>query len=192
MALLIRQTATSSGNSLVGIHIVGMLSAPSTGNIIQGNFVGVAAEGKGSVGNRTEPAPAPGAAEGNNLFGIEISGGNLNTVGGTAAGARNVVGLNGDGIEIDNGAQQNIVQGNYVGVARMASRRQQICCTKTLTKTAAAFLLAGLYLFCLEPAGRLALLHCQVRVRKRGKVGWVLCDWVTWFVIWSSTLQILC
>src|SRR5206468_12868859 len=51
-----------------------------------------------------------------NPFGIEISGGNLNTVGGTVAGARNVVGLNGAGIEIDNGGQSNIIQGNFSGV----------------------------------------------------------------------------
>ena len=105
-----------SGNALGGIHIVGTLATPATGNIIQGNFVGVATDGVSSVGNRTEPAPAPGSAEGNNLFGIEISGGNLNTIGGTAAGARNVVGFNADGVEIDNGAQQNIIQGNFAGV----------------------------------------------------------------------------
>jgi len=105
-----------SGNALNGIHVVGSIVSSATGNMIQGNFVGVAADGKSSVGNRTEPAPAPGAAEGNNLGGIEISGGELNTVGGTAAGARNVVGLNGIGIQLDNGAQQNSVQGNFSGV----------------------------------------------------------------------------
>jgi trimeric autotransporter adhesin len=105
-----------SGNAIDGIHIEGTLAAPATGNIIQGNFVGVAADGKSSVGNRTEPAPAPGTAEGNNLFGIEISGGNMNTIGGTSAGARNIVGLNGGGIDIDNGSQQNVIQGNFVGV----------------------------------------------------------------------------
>jgi hypothetical protein len=90
--------------------------APATGNMIQGNFIGVGANGNSSVGNRTEPAPAPGSAEGNNLFGIEISGGILNTVGGTAAGTRNVVGFNAGGIELDNGAQQNVIQGNFSGV----------------------------------------------------------------------------
>jgi hypothetical protein len=105
-----------SGNALDGIHIIGTLTAPATGNLVQGNFVGVGADGKTSVGNRTEPAPATGAPEGNNLFGIEISGGNLNTIGGTTAGARNVVGFNAEGIELDNGAQQNFVQGNFVGV----------------------------------------------------------------------------
>jgi streptogramin lyase len=106
----------TSGNAVDGIHVLGTLTTPATGNIIQGNFVGVAADGKSSVGKRTEPAPAPGTAEGNNLFGIEISGGNLNTVGGIAAGARNVVGFNGAGIEVDNGGQQNLIQGNFSGV----------------------------------------------------------------------------
>jgi hypothetical protein len=106
----------TSGNALNGIHIIGTLTSPATGNLVQGNFVGVAADGKSAVGNRTEPAPAPGSAEGNNLGGIEISGGNLNTIGGTVAGARNVVGYNGIGIWLDNGAQQNVIQGNFSGV----------------------------------------------------------------------------
>ncbi len=105
-----------SGNAIGGIHIAGTLTTTASGNQIQGNFVGVAADGLSSVGNRTEPAPAPGTAEGNNLFGIEISGGNNNTVGGTMAGARNVVGRNADGITIDNGGQGNQIQGNFVGV----------------------------------------------------------------------------
>ena len=105
-----------SGNAIDGIHILGDLINPATGNMIQNNFVGVAADGKSSVGNRTEPAPAPGAAGGNNLFGIEISGGNNNLVGGVVAGARNVVGLNASGIEIDNGGQGNVIEGNFVGV----------------------------------------------------------------------------
>lgn len=105
-----------SGNAIDGIHIIGTLTLPATGNLIQGNYIGVANDGISSVGNRTEPAPHPGAAEGNNLFGIEISGGNLNTIGGVAANAGNVIGYNGDGIDLDNGAQQNVVQGNLIGV----------------------------------------------------------------------------
>ena len=106
----------SSGNANDGIHIVGSLTAAATGNLVRGNFVGVGADGKSSVGNRTEPAPAPGSPEGNNLFGIEISGGNNNTIGGTTAGARNVVGFCGDAIEIDNGSQGNLIEGNFLGV----------------------------------------------------------------------------
>jgi Calx-beta domain len=105
-----------SGNAIDGIHILGSVVDPATGNLVQGNFVGVAADGKSSVGNRTEPAPAPGTAEGNNYFGIAVSGGDNNTIGGTAPGTRNVVGLNEAGIEIDNGGQGNIIQGNFSGV----------------------------------------------------------------------------
>jgi hypothetical protein len=105
----------SSGNTIDGIHVVGDLAHPATQNVIQGNFVGVNAAGTGSVGNRPG-APAPGTPQGNSFFGIEISGGNNNLVGGTTSGARNVVGLNGAGIEIDNGGQGNVIQGNYSGV----------------------------------------------------------------------------
>src|SRR5262249_57136558 len=101
-----------SGTAVDGISVLGTFPSPATGNLILNNFVGVAADGKSSVGNRTEPAPAPGSAEGNNLFGIEISGGYLNTIGGTTAGSRNVVGLNRAGIEGGKGGPQNGIQGN--------------------------------------------------------------------------------
>ncbi len=108
-----------SGNFLDGIHVEGTITTPATGNLIQGNFVGVAADGVSRVGVRTAPVPNAGALgtdAGNFLFGIEISGGNNNTVGGATAGARNVVGFNGAGIEVDNGGQSNVIQGNFSGV----------------------------------------------------------------------------
>jgi CSLREA domain-containing protein len=104
-----------SGNQIDGIHVVGSLGSPATANLIEGNFVGVNAAGTGSVGFRANVSSA-GTAEGNGVFGIEISGGNDNTVGGATASARNVVGFNLDGIEIDDGAQDNVVQANFVGV----------------------------------------------------------------------------
>jgi CSLREA domain-containing protein len=52
----------------------------------------------------------------NKLAGIEISGGNDNTVGGLTSAARNVVGFNGTGIEVDNGGQANLIDGNYCGI----------------------------------------------------------------------------
>jgi CSLREA domain-containing protein len=104
----------ASGNQIDGIHIVGSTAAPATGNLIQGNFVGINAAGTGSVGNRANGSFA-GTPEGNGVVGIEISGGNANTVGG-ATNSRNVVGLNLDGIEIDNGGENNVVQGNFSGV----------------------------------------------------------------------------
>jgi hypothetical protein len=105
-----------SGNALNGIHIVGTLTSSATGNKIQGNFIGVDKGGINGVGTRTEPAPAPGATEGNNFYGIQISGGNNNTIGGSASGERNVIGFNTEGIVLDNGAQSNSIQGNFIGV----------------------------------------------------------------------------
>jgi CSLREA domain-containing protein len=105
----------ASGNQIDGIHIVGSTGSPATGNQIEGNFVGVNAAGTGSVGIKTIGGAA-GTPAGNFVFGIEISGGNDNEVGGTIAAARNVVGFNAVGIELDNGAENNFIQGNFSGV----------------------------------------------------------------------------
>jgi hypothetical protein len=105
----------SSGNGTDGIHIVGSLTSPATGNVVQGNYVGVNAAGTGSVAIRPSGAAA-GTPAGNFVFGIEVDGGNSNTIGGTTTGAGNVVGFNAAGIELDNGAQNNVVQGNFSGV----------------------------------------------------------------------------
>jgi len=103
-----------SGNFIDGIHIVGSTASPATGNLVEGNFVGTNAAGTGSVG--LNPFLSPAAPAGNFFFGIEISGGNANTIGGSTAAAGNVVGFNVDGIGIDNGAENNVIQGNFVGV----------------------------------------------------------------------------
>jgi hypothetical protein len=93
-----------SGNILDNIHIVGNV-AGATGNAVQGNFVGLNAAGTGILFT-------------GGFFGTEVSGVNAssNMIGGTAAGARNVVGGNGDGMNIDDGAHDNIIQGNFSGV----------------------------------------------------------------------------
>ncbi len=105
----------ASGNTIDGIRVLGTLASPADLNLIEGNFVGVNAAGTGSVGTKTTGA-IPGSPAGNDFFGIEISGGDTNTVGGTTAGARNVVGFNSAGIEVDDGGKGNIIQGNYSGV----------------------------------------------------------------------------
>ena len=68
---------------------------------VQGNFVGVAADGKTASGN---------------YRGIEVVGSN-NLIGGTAAGARNVIVANGSGGVVIGGTGGHTVQGNYIGVA---------------------------------------------------------------------------
>lgn len=92
-----------SGNLLDNIHIVGDAGG-AMNNVIQGNFVGINAAGTGII-----------FASG--FWGVEIGGVNAasNSIGGTGAGSRNVIGGNGDGIDLDNATHDNAVQGNFLG-----------------------------------------------------------------------------
>ena len=79
----------------------------SNGNVIQGNFIGTNAAGTAALGNG---------------YGVTIdSGASKNTIGGTGAGAGNVISGNSvDGIEIGSfsnftSGNSNLVQGNKIG-----------------------------------------------------------------------------
>src|SRR5262249_5663720 len=87
-----------SGNAADGIRVQGA----SDGTLIQGNIAGLNAAGN---------APLP------NFDGVVVAGVNNVTIGGTAAGARNVFsGNNREGIGVGGGgAVGDVVQGNYVG-----------------------------------------------------------------------------
>jgi VCBS repeat-containing protein len=87
-----------SGNKAVGISIENDLS---TGNIIQGNYVGVSASGA--------------LAMGNSLFGVAINRAHRNVVGGEGS-AGNVISANGySGVYLSESASDNLIQGNYIG-----------------------------------------------------------------------------
>lgn len=89
-----------SGNLNQGIAV----SDPGTsGNVIQGNFIGTNPNGTSAISNA--------------WAGIEFfSGPSGNLIGGTTAAARNIVSGNGiQGINL-NTCSNNVVQGNYVGV----------------------------------------------------------------------------
>ena len=92
-----------SGNSGNGVDIQDT-GAPgaTTGNKVQGNFIGTNAAGTAALGNG---------------FGVAILSGTANTVGGTTAAARNVIsGNSGSGVTILNAsATGNLVQGNFIG-----------------------------------------------------------------------------
>jgi hypothetical protein len=92
-----------SGNASDGIFITG---STATGNLVQGNFIGTDVNGTAALGNG-------GGISGT---GINIRSGS-NTIGGTAAGAGNVISANSErGIEISgNSASSNLIQGNYIG-----------------------------------------------------------------------------
>ena len=85
-----------SGNNGTGIEFnVGGI----TGNVIEGNYIGVNAAGTAQLGNSSQ--------------GIRLTGSG-NTIGGTASGAGNVISGNfSGGIEI--GGQMTTVQGNFIG-----------------------------------------------------------------------------
>lgn len=91
-----------SGNSGPGVVVLG----PSMNDLVQGNFIGTNSAGSVAVGNQSD--------------GVEmISGSNtvINcTVGGTSAGARNVISANsGVGVQFITVGTSNLVQGNFIG-----------------------------------------------------------------------------
>jgi len=90
-----------SGNSWLGVGIVG---PNASGNVLQGNFIGISTTGTTALGN---------GEHGIRL--IEFASGN--TIGGSAPGAGNVISGNLiDGIQILKGSTDNVVQGNFIGV----------------------------------------------------------------------------
>ena len=97
-------TSVGARNILSGNYTYGLVVAdPGTsGNLIQGNYIGLAANGSASLPN---------------YIGVLISSGaTSNTLGGTISPARNVISANfGSGIEISYAASGNFIQGNYVG-----------------------------------------------------------------------------
>ncbi|MGO9469517.1 MAG: beta strand repeat-containing protein [Isosphaeraceae bacterium] len=99
-------TAASKGNVISGNGSSGVLISGSgtTGNLVEGNLVGTNYLGAALLGNHNGGVVINGSATGN-------------TVGGTAAGSRNVIsGNNGDGIDADgSGTSQNLLEGNLIG-----------------------------------------------------------------------------
>ncbi|HNB51422.1 MAG TPA: right-handed parallel beta-helix repeat-containing protein, partial [Anaerolineales bacterium] len=90
-----------SGNTQNGVWIQG---SGSTGNVVAGNFIGVRADGMEWLGN--------------GFAGVSLQGGAAdNLIGGTTAGARNIIsGNQSNGIYLsDSGTTGNQILGNYVG-----------------------------------------------------------------------------
>lgn len=90
-------------------------------NIISANSEGIRIEGTGVdanvvAGNYIGTDRTGGGALGNVGRGIVVNFGSYNTIGGTAAAARNVISANGSwGIEVAGGATGTVIQGNYIG-----------------------------------------------------------------------------
>lgn len=81
-------TVVAARNIISGnVYGVWLSESGTTGNLVQGNFIGTDVNGTAALGNLT--------------FGVFIDGeATNNTVGGTEAGARNVISANGTGVDI--------------------------------------------------------------------------------------------
>jgi titin len=97
-----------SGNGGHGINLCGPVTANAT---VQGNYIGVLADGATAAGNGTIPRVDTG-------IGIGVNGGaHDNVIGGSTPGAANVIGANTrHGIQLWNNAHHNTVWGNFIGV----------------------------------------------------------------------------
>jgi titin len=98
---LIGGTAPGAGNLIAGNGLDGIL-VRGPDNLIQGNFVGTDVTGTRPLGNGSD--------------GVEYVGAANTTVGGTTAGAGNLIAANRSaGIDINRGGGGNVVQGNFIG-----------------------------------------------------------------------------
>lgn len=90
-----------SGNGFSGVT---MDTATASNNLVLGNFIGTDATGKVALGNQ--------------IAGVTVSAAAGNQLGGTNAGAGNVIsGNNQDGIFLTGGAAGNLIQGNLIGLS---------------------------------------------------------------------------
>jgi len=96
-------TNFGEGNVISGNRDGIVLDSQSDNNTVQGNFIGVNAQGDTALGNDGS--------------GILITYSKNNLIGGTTQNAANIIGANGDyGIQLyDTQTEGNIVQGNYIG-----------------------------------------------------------------------------
>lgn len=89
-----------SGSSGSGVYLDG---SGTTGNLVQGNYIGTDSNGSLAIPNTGD--------------GVTVNGAPANTIGGTSAGAGNLISGNSQGGVSLNGAAaaNNLVQGNYIG-----------------------------------------------------------------------------
>lgn len=100
-------TTPGARNLISGHAADGVYLATGTGNVVAGNFLGTDAAGTWAVANRGH--------------GVHFAGGSENTVGGTTAGARNLIsGNRGDGIRLAGNGHS--VQGNFIGTDAAGTR----------------------------------------------------------------------
>ena len=119
------------GNGIFGIQLAFAVECTlggttvGAGNVVSGNIAGIIfgtlSKGNRVQGNLIGTDPTGTAAIGNTVNGIRIDNATSNLIGGTTAGARNVISGNRTGIVLTgfnpttNNAVNNQVQGNFIG-----------------------------------------------------------------------------
>jgi titin len=96
-----------SGNAWEGVHIAG-----SSGNVVEGDYIGLSLGGSAALGN---------AESGVGIY----AGASDNTIGGSASGTGDVISGNGsNGVYItDGGTTANVVEGDFIGTDSTGSNR---------------------------------------------------------------------
>ena len=95
-------TAAGEGNLISGNAGTGItVQSSANGNTIQGNLIGLNAAGTQALGNGAD--------------GIRLNTVSNTVIGGTTAGARNVISGNTTGIQLQTGATGTLIQGNRIG-----------------------------------------------------------------------------
>ena len=124
-------TTAGTRNIISGNEGPGVWIGDADGNIVQGNYIGTDVSGAEELGNGRS--------------GVEILRGSDNAIGGTAAGAGNVVSGNGfAGINII-GGNDNTVQGNFIGTdAYGTTAMQNNVVGVTVQQGAAGTLIGGI------------------------------------------------
>ena len=89
-----------SGNGGSGVYLYG---SGTTGNLVQGNYIGTDTNGRLAIPNAGD--------------GVTVNGAPANTIGGASGGAGNLLSGNSQGgVSLKGvGAANNLVQGNYIG-----------------------------------------------------------------------------
>jgi hypothetical protein len=108
-------TSSASGNTIGG-------TGPGARNVISGNDRGVMLETDDNVvaGDYIGTDITGSTALGNGV-GVWLQKANSNTIGGTTAGARNVISGNSDGVFLYRSAHFNTIAGNYIGTEALGA-----------------------------------------------------------------------
>jgi hypothetical protein len=95
-------TTASARNVVSGNGDGVTFSSNATANLVQGNFIGTNVSGSAALGNGGD--------------GVLLDSSSGNTIGGTTAGAGNVISGNQlNGVEFLTGSSNNLIQGNFIG-----------------------------------------------------------------------------